>query len=94
MAEIIPNQFTSYSLTQDEELQGSIFSLLQTYVLQNELSICAMEKNALEFNPSDPIAFAQQEAALKGKIELLTYLLDKSVASNNILNNPHYDPNK
>ena len=75
------NQFTSYSLSTREELEGSVLSPLQKQVIQNELSLIAAQKMALDYDPLNPIAFAQSEALLKGQLQVYTLLLDKSAAS-------------
>lgn len=76
--EILPTRFTSYQLTAEEELRGSVLNLEQKWVLQNQMSAAALEKNALEFDEHSPILFAQQEASLKGQIEAFEYLLNLS----------------
>lgn len=81
MAQIIPNAFTSYQLSQQEEITGSIFTTNQKQVLQNLLSEAASQKLHLEYDPSDTLTFVQQEAYHTGKIELLQYLLANSDAS-------------
>ena len=75
------NQFTSYILSSREELEGSIFSLLQKQVIQNELSLIAAQKMALDYDPSNPVAFAQSEALLKGQLQVYNLLLDKSAVA-------------
>ncbi len=81
MAHLIENQFSSYELTDDETLQGSILSILHRQVIQNHLAFVAMEKNALEFDPCKPEVFAQQEAYKKGQLDILSYILDSSVSA-------------
>jgi len=81
MAIIIPNQFTSYALTDKELLEGAKLTTLQKQFLQNQLSNAAMEKNALEFDPNNQLKFAQQEASLKGQMDAFTFLLDSSLAA-------------
>ena len=88
MSTIIPNTFTSYELSEKEELQGSILTGLQIQVLQNALSATAEEKLALEFDPEHPQLFIQQEAYKKGQIELYTFLIDKSLTSAEEMVNP------
>ncbi len=76
-----PNTFTSYNLTDEDELQGSIMTITQLQVLQNELSSLAEEKLALMFDPEHPMVFMQQEAHAKGKIEMVQFLIEKSESS-------------
>ena len=78
MPTLITNQFTSYTLSQREELEGSVFSTLQKQVMQNELSLIAAQKMALDYDPLNPVSFAQSEALLKGQLQVYTLLLEKS----------------
>ena len=81
MAELIPNSFTAYKLTDEETLQGSIFTSLQLQVLQNHLASYAEEKIVLDYDPKNPDSFIQDEASLKSKVELLQYLIEASTAA-------------
>jgi len=83
--ELVPNSFTEYKLDDLQQIQGSIYNELQLQVLHNHLSSYAEEKIALDYDPEHPLLFAQDEASLKGKIELLQYLIDTSNASLEIL---------
>jgi len=74
MAIIIPNDFTSYQLTEQEELEGSILTITQKQVIQNHLSAAAHEKNALEYDPENPQRFVQQEASLKGQLDAYHFI--------------------
>jgi len=90
--ELKPNQFTSYTLSPNDELQGSILTDLQRKVIQNLLADIAMEKLFLDYDPEHPLHFTQKEAHAKGQIEILTYILNNSVVANNTLNNPYHTP--
>jgi len=81
MAIIIPNDFTSYQLTEQEELEGSILTITQKQVIQNHLSAAAHEKNALEYDPENPQRFVQQEASLKGQLDAYHFILASSEAA-------------
>jgi len=81
MDTIIPNSFTAYVLTDEEVLQGGVFTSLQKQVLHNHLATEAENRLRLELNPEKVQEFIQAEAELKGKIQLLQYLLDVSDAS-------------
>ena len=94
MATIQPNTFTSYNMTLEEELSGSIFTLQQTQVLQNMLSSIAEEKLALEFDPTTPEVFSQAEAYKRGQLDLILYMLDRSETANKELNSPEHNPLK
>jgi len=88
MSRIIPNSFTSYELTEKEELQGSIFNTSQLEVLQNTQANVATEKLNLELDPEHPTDFIQQEAYKKGQLDLITNMIDKSIVSAEELANP------
>ena len=87
MGKLIPNSFSVYELTDRETLEGSIFNARQTQVLQNHLSSFAEEKLQLEIDPTFSTSYLQQEAALSDKIRFLQYLLDTSIASQDLLSN-------
>jgi hypothetical protein len=73
--------FQSWVLTPLELLQGSILSLLQKQVVQNQIATLAIGKINLEPDFADPVAFAQREAFLRGQIAALQYLIDFSNSS-------------
>lgn len=81
MAKLIPNAFTSWELTPEEELRGAILDLGQTQVIQNHLAQLAEEKLALSYDPSAPDLYTQDEAYKRGQIDLLNYLLEISTTS-------------
>lgn len=72
------NQFQSWNLTPDEFLQGGLLTLTQKQVIQNQIASVATQKINLSYTPTEPLAFAQQEAHLRGQIDALTYLLTLS----------------
>ena len=78
MAEKIENKFTSYFLTEDEEIQGSIFSPLQRMVIQNEISQAAEIMLELDYHPDKSQEFVQQQAFHRGIISRLSYMLERS----------------
>lgn len=81
MAVETPTSFTLYELTEEESLQGAIFTILQKQVIQNQRAACAEEKIRLEFDPANPSVFIQQEASLKGQLVILDFLLESSDAA-------------
>lgn len=89
MAHLLPNSFSSYNLTEEDIIEGSILTNLQLQVIQNLLATKAEEKLALEYNIDKPNEFIQQEAYHKGAIDLLRYLIDQSIACTEIRNNPN-----
>ena len=88
MARLIPNAFSSWELTENEEHQGSMFTITQLQVLQNTLSNIANEKIMLIFDTSKPEAFIQDNAYKDGQIEILTWLIDTSVTLSELPSNP------
>lgn len=52
------------------------------------MSQIAVEKSLLILDPEKPLLFMQQEAFMKGKIELITYLIENSAAATEQLNSP------
>jgi hypothetical protein len=77
----ISNVFTSVVLTADEEKAGLTFNSLNLAVLRNQLSSIAEEKLNLTFTPNDVLSYTQQEAYLKGQMDILRYLLDSHTAA-------------
>lgn len=72
------NLFQSWNLSPEEFLQGGLLTSLQKQVIQNQIASVATQKINLPFTPSEPLAYAQQEAHLRGQIDALTYLLTLS----------------
>ena len=78
MATPTPNQFTSYDLSEQEQIQGSILSLEQERVLQNEKASVAEQLLALKFDTLNPGTFTQDHAFLSGQLAVFTSLLETS----------------
>lgn len=75
MALLIPNLFSSWKLSPEEEESGSIFTLLQIYVIQNKISEAATAKVNQVFDPLNPADFGIQTAYQQGRMEALQDLL-------------------
>jgi len=88
MAHLIPNDFSSYELTEQEELEGSILTITQKQVIQNYLSAASSEKIGLEYDPENSLKFVQQEASLKGQIDAYRFILAASDAAEEALTTP------
>lgn len=73
-----PNSFTSYDLTEREVLEGSVLSITQKQLIQNDLSQVAEQLLALTVDPKDPRDFAQQHSFLTGQMGVLRMLLLRS----------------
>lgn len=80
MATVIPNEFTSFGLTEEEERQGTVLTITQKQVLHNQLALCASEKISLGFDPANPTLFTQREAYLRGQMDAIKYILEQSLA--------------
>lgn len=78
MANLITGTFTHWNLSSTEKLQGSILSIQQKQVLQNELAQVAEQIVNLEFDPNNPVSFAQNDAHLKGQMSIIRYMLLRS----------------
>ena len=81
MAELSPGMFTSWNLSPEEAVQGSILSLTQTQVLENELCRLAEEKILLEYDPEHATLYARDEAYKRGQIQIIQWLLANSEAA-------------
>jgi len=87
MAVQIVNQFSSYELSNEEILAGSIFTTLQKQVLQNLLSSYAEEKLTIEYDIDQPLKHIQIAARGGGQMEVLIYLLENSNSAEEALVN-------
>jgi len=76
MSYILPNTFTTYHLTEEEQAQGQILTSANIMVLQNLVASAAEEKLALKFDPINPLVFTQREAELMGQIGILKFLIE------------------
>ena len=81
MAKIGVGTFTHYDLTTREILAGSILSSDQQAVLQNELAMIAEQRTNLDYDATNPVKFAQDEAFLKGQMSIIRVMLLRSKES-------------
>lgn len=81
MSHPTPNTFTTYALSEDEVKQGQQLTSLNVAVLQNQRAQIAEEKLSLVFTPNDVLSYTQQEAYLKGQLDLLSYILAANESS-------------
>jgi hypothetical protein len=81
MATIAQNEFTSFSLTEEEERSGKTFHSLQKMVLMNHKASIATSRLNLEPDPNNYSEYIQQESFLKGQMAAIQYLLDLSEAA-------------
>lgn len=90
---LIPNSFSSYKLSEQEILAGSILSPLQQMCIQNQISALAEEKLSLQFTPNDVNQFLQKEAELQGQINALKYLITLSENAKTSASSPSVSTN-
>jgi hypothetical protein len=84
--------FTSWILTPQETLQGSILTITQKQCIQNQIAELATKRINLSFDPEHVLKFTQEEAELKGQILALQYLLILSASGEKeVLNLPSQD---
>lgn len=72
---VLDSSFTGYELSDAEQAVATQYTDIQRKYLQTLLSEVAHTKLNLPFTPNDPLSYAQQEAYLKGKLDLLQSLL-------------------
>ena len=72
------NPFQAWVLSDEEFSQGCILSSLQKQVIQNQIAQVATQKLNLAFDPGNVLQYTQEEAALKGQMQALEYLLTLS----------------
>lgn len=75
MSHLIPNSFSTYEMTDDEYLQGSLLTIAQQQVIQNQIAQLAEAQLALDYDPEHPEIFNREYAHKKGEIAALKYLL-------------------
>lgn len=85
---LTPNSFSSYHLTEDDSLEGSILTTLQKQVIHNLLVVRAEQKLNLQLDAANPSSFIQEEACLAGEIAAYRTLIDNSEAAVELKNNP------
>jgi hypothetical protein len=85
MASLLPNNFASYELTEQELENGTLLTVNQKMVLQNKLSEIATQKINLVFNPSDVADYSQQTAYLQAQLDTINWMLDSSSSMEEVL---------
>ena len=84
---LIPHSFNRYEMTEEESQRGSLLTLSNQAVIQNLIAEKAEAKLSLQVDTQNLNAFIQEEAYLKGQIEILQFLLNMSAyAESNITN--------
>ncbi len=83
--QIIPHAFNKYEMTDEEASRGAILTLSNQAVIQNLIAEKAEAKLSLQLDPQNFNAYIQEEAYLKGQIEILQFLLNMSAYAENTL---------
>ncbi len=78
MATLVTNSFVTWELTDEEHKQGSMLTITQLQVLQNNIAMAAEEKLALVPDLTDQLAYFRAEARLAGYIEALKFIAEQS----------------
>ena len=76
MPKLIPSLFTKYVLTDLEAASADILTETQLARFTTIRAEIAEQKLALDFDPTNPIKFAQDEAFLKGQMSILDLQLE------------------
>lgn len=76
MPKLIPNDFSQYEFTPEEERSACTFTDLQLCYIQNQIASIAMQKATLKIDVNNPLSFAQEDSYLTGQIEILQHLLE------------------
>jgi hypothetical protein len=73
--------YTKYTLSDEEFLDGTIFTELQLAVLVTERTLIAERKVSLPYLPDNPFKYATEQEYCRGQIEILTFLIDRAEQS-------------
>lgn len=78
------SEFVSYDMTEDEQLNGQILNHLQKAVIQNQkVSVMAqlVQLSPERMDENGKESYWQQEAYLRGQLDIYTHLLTVSQAA-------------
>lgn len=81
MATLRNTSLTAYDLTDEEQSSGSILNQVQKLVLQNEVARISETLLGLTLDTSKQLEFIQQQAYLKGQVDVLKWMLEVSDAT-------------
>jgi len=76
----INNCFTQYELTEDEQALGYYLSPEQRAVIQNDIADIAIQRAGIVHDLANPSKSLLEDAALKGQLTILQYMLSRSDA--------------
>lgn len=85
MATLGKSIFTTWNLSEEEELMGRVLTDLNKKYLQNTIANYAEQKLNIPFTPENIHKYAQQEAELTGQILILQHLITLSTEAEEIL---------
>lgn len=75
MSKIAAGTFTHWEFSEREILELTALSVERERFLQNERARVAEQIINLEYNPRNPMQFAQDDAHLKGQLSILNWML-------------------
>ena len=87
MPKLVVNRFSQYELTEQEALQGKLLTDANQAVLQNELASVAEQRIALVYDVTNPNKFLQEDAYLRGQMELIEYLMQSHSSALDVVAN-------
>ena len=78
MSQKLLTPFESFSLTEEESKSAMSLSHLQMQNMHNLRTTYMLQKVGLSVDTKDMTSYLQQEAYLRGQIDILTYLIETS----------------
>lgn len=85
MSNQIPNIFTTYYHNDNEQVANSVFNQGNMEYLHNQRANIAQQKIHINIDPNNINEFLQQDAYLRGQLDILTFLLNASEEASNLL---------
>lgn len=76
--QLILSEFQRFELTPEEQQLARVFNEFQLANLHNLRTEALTNKMNLQFTPNDINLYLQNEAAIQGQINILTYLIESS----------------
>ena len=81
------SSYVKFTLSEHEQLMGSILTYEQKMFIQNKISDIAEQMLGLVLDPNSYTVSIQQHAYLSGQLTILKHLLDCSTTSEQVLLN-------
>lgn len=78
MSKLVPNKFTAYELTEQEQLQALHLPTLTLQFLYTLRTEYCMQKISLKLDPALPQHYVQEESYLAGQINILDFLIESA----------------